>query len=764
MLQQTWNAQNYSVVPFDERSKSKYVAVDDGTSFPKIGESFYQVIAKECSDVSNADQFFKGGEPTWGDVACRIAPPRDAYLTLLEGLFEELLDVSVSGSAFIITGSAATGKTTLIRSLAYELATDTQSPVLIHIPGTPLDTHCLKLLADAEAPKRIVVCIHHASECLHQLDNFIADIKRFKLPVSLVLEERTNHWNTALVNSRLSFSVSEIELGGLSDNEIAQILDALDKHHCLGKLTGAAYEQQVSHFEAVAQKDLLVALRELTTLSHFDDIIRGEYETIPSPVAKEAYVYVSALGQIGLPVRFETLQHLLKIQWADFSKQVLAPAEGVLLSLQDYGRSRHNAGFRVETRHPIIASIIFAAAAADDEAKFAIINRLIGELDPGFPEDRRLLEDMTRKKGLVGTLASPHMRRAIYDQLERRLPGNAYVLQHRSILERELGNAEKAISYARQALATDKRNPVFANTLGFALEFAARSAAPMQRDAMISEASKYFEDGIKIVRGAEYSYLGKAAIIRQRIERENNQTQRGLLNAELLSLLEEASEATRGSNVIAGELAKQYEYLGSKDEAIAILKKALKLKESDERIRNLLVRMISNQGKLDEALKIALEGEKHDPTAWRTQRSIARLKRSLSQPVAAITGYYEAASRHNQGDPDLVAEYGAFLFEHGDYSGAQAVFEKGRLLKMSSVEKNVVREFWPDADGKRRVFSGKVSKIVGSYGFIMAIPANFEAMYWRTTTKTASLLQGDSVSFVVGFSAQGARAESIRQV
>lgn len=564
----------------------------------------------------------------------------------------------------------------------------------------------------------------------------------------------------ALASTRVSFSASEVELGGLSDGEIERILDALSKHNSLGKLTGASREQQVSHFEAVAQKELLVALRELTNpLGRFDEIIRHEYDTIPSTTAKQAYVYVSALGQLDLPIRFETLQRLLNIKYEEFGPLVLRPSEGVLLSMEDYGQSRHNAGFRVRTRHPIIASVIFAAAAVDDDAKFKIINSLVEELDPGYPEDARLLEGITRRKALVGTLASPHMRRAVYDKLEQLLPGNAYVLQHRSILERDLDNAEQAVAYARKAYAKDAKNPAFLNTLGFALEFAARTATPIQHDALLAEATKHFDAGLKLNRFDAFAYLGKAAVVRHNIDRASDPVKRRGLQAELLSLLEDAFEATGEDPLIAGELAKQRDALGSREEAIGIVKDALAKKPADERLRNLWVRMERERGRLDEALRIAIEGEKHDPTAWRIQRSIAQLKRLLEQAPEAIIGYYEAALRHNQGDPDLIAEYGAFLFMAGKYSEATVVFEKGRQLKNPTAEKTQIRYEWKDSTGKKKVFAGKVKEIRGGMGFAIAVPENFTAMFWRTRGWLAELKQHDSVKFAIGFSAQGPRAD-----
>lgn len=761
LLKGTWVGQKLQVVPFNTRSSQLFLKVDASTSFEKVGDSFYRVRHTDCPTTADPDRFFKGGEPTWGDIAQRIAPLRDAYTPMLGGIFEELIDASRAGSVLVLTGSAGTGKTTLLRTLAYDIASDSKCPVVVHIPDTPFDAKSLAPLVNTASPERIVIFVHHAAERFKQLDYFIADLKKLKIPATVILEERKNQWNVALANSRITFTAIEVEIGAsLSDKEILAILEALRNHNAMGKLTDAPYEQQLAHFESLSDKDLLVALRELAALSSFDDIIRDEYRRIPSEIAKKAYVYVSALGQLDLPIRFETLQHLLGIDFDAFGKEVLQPTEGVLLSLEDYGHSRHNAGFRVKTRHPIIASVIFDTAAFDDDAKFKIINLIIEELDPGYPEDAKLLEGITRNKALVGTLSSPLMRRAVYDKLEKVLPGNAYVFQHRSILEKSLDDADKAVAYARRAVAKDNRNPAFASTLGFALEFASRSAPPIQREALLVEASKIFDAGVKNNRFDAFAYLGQVYILRQKLNREHDYSKLQAFHADILSILEEAFEATNESDVIAGELAKQKQMLGSLDEARNVLKAALAKKPSNDRLRNLLVRMEAEQGKTEEALRVAIEGEKLDATAWRLQRQIARLKSQLGHPPTAVIGYFEAAMRHNQGDPDLIAEYGAYLMISGDMPAAAEVFEKGRLLSITSAEKNQIRRYWTDARNDRNVFSGKVSDIRGAVGIVTAVPENFRAVYWRTRSgRWSDLNQGDNVSFVVGFTTQGPRAE-----
>ena len=110
----------------------------------------------------------------------------------MDGLFEEIINPALSGSVFAVTGAAGTGKTTLVRSLAYDLSTDTDCIVLVHIPSTPFDARRIAPLHNSDKPVRIVIIVHSISECVRSFDTFIGDVKRLKLPVSFILEDRKN--------------------------------------------------------------------------------------------------------------------------------------------------------------------------------------------------------------------------------------------------------------------------------------------------------------------------------------------------------------------------------------------------------------------------------------------------------------------------------------------------------------------------------------------------------------------------------------------
>lgn len=761
MLKETWIAESRSNEAFHLHRPKDYVQADGTTRFPKVLESYFQIRPTECNGQPDPRLFFLGAEATWADIRDHIPAERDAFWPLSEAIFPELAEPNGPPGIYLITGAAGTGKTTLIRSIAFDLARGLDVTVLEHIPGTPLEAQLLGTLVDPSRLKRIVVIIRHAADNLRAIERFIEDAKRLALPLTLILEERRNQWNVASSAVRSHIVPAEYELGTLSEQEVDRILDQLSTYGGLGKLAGISRDYQRSHFMELAHKELLVALRELTSLSSFDEYVRDEFNKIPSERAKQAYVYVATVGQLNLALRYEILIRILHLSHTDLNEEIFKPTERVLISTEESGGSRHNAGFRLETRHPVIASIIFAMAAPDDDAKVLILNNLLTQLDTGFIEDYRLLREITRGRELISTIASAEKRRGIYDLLAELMPDDPYVLRQRSILERELGAAEKAVEYARLAVRLDKNNAASLNTLGLALELQARTTEdPMRRQALVSEASRLFEDGIQRDPADPFGYLGRVYLGRQMIERERDRRTKALMQADMLSQLEDAYEATDESDVIASQLATQKKQLGTTDEAITILQAGIDKAPANTRLRDLLIRYVAEGGELKKALDIALEGGKIDPTSWRLQRHIARLQRNLGGSVDSVKGYYEAAIRHHKGDLRLRVELGAYLFMNGEYSAAAAVFGGARDLPIPNYLKRQVTEHWRGDSRQDAIFAGKVWSISGASGYVMAVPQNFRAFFWRTDA-SLGLRENDDVRFSVGFNAFGALAHII---
>ena len=733
-------------------------------TFPQIGASFYKLVPEACVGSSNAAQFFRGGIYSWLDARDKIASKRDQYWTLLESLFPEFTDPTSPASLYVITGPAGTGKTTLCRTLAFDVAHDLSLPVLLHIPGTPLDARTLGAITDINNLKRILIVIRDGALYAEEISTFLYDVKRLKLPVSVLVEERKNEWEVAIHRNSLRFSPIEIELGAISEDEITNIIDSLEKYDCLGKLKGISREHQYAHFESVAHKELLVALRELTSDANFDDIIRDEYTSIPSELAKKAYLYVAAVGLANVPLRYEHLIRLLDIRFDQLGTEILRPTDRVLIEGDEYGGSRHNSGFALKARHPVIASVIFSSAAPDDEARYQILRSIVTQLDPGYREDKKLLEEIVRRTEILSTIGDPERKRAIFDIIARMLPRNAFVLQHRSMLERTLGNSINSVKFANQALDLEAHNPSIKNTLGLALVMTAKESTDnLKRQTYLTQARKIFEDGIQKDPANPYSYVGMTNVMKTEIESLSG-PDKVLHEADMLAMLQDAMDATSNSEIIAGQLAEQQKNIGETDDALRIVLEALKTKEADTKLRILETKLRMAAHDYPNALNAVLTGLKFDPNSWRLNHLAARILRRMKGADRAVYSHFEAARRQQKGDLSLAIEYAAFLFMHGSFAKAKEIFNEAQNLSIPSGDKRSYREWWTVSDDSKhnRIFDGVIKSIKGAVAIVVATPENFEAMFWQGQLSNDTFKVGEKVKFRVAFNAYGAQAKIIQ--
>jgi len=762
-VEQLWTGGGYNVISFEDQKNKKYYNVDDSARFPKVGNNYYKLNPTDCTGTSNAERFYKGGEPLWADVRDRIYNQRDAYDELLEIIWPELSEVKKPAGAYLVTGHAGTGKTALVKAFAYDLVKDFKVPVFIHISGTPLDPKVLASVLKKDATTRMILIINHAADYVHLLNDFLFDCKNLNLPLTIILEERKNQWNIAQESIKKSTSImGTVHLGNISNKEINIILDSLTKHKLLGKLSDIDREKQVEYFESVSHKELLVALRELTLEQSFDDIIKDEFGKISEPKAREAYLYVSTVGQIDLPMRYEVLTRILEISFTDLAK-IFPPTEGILISGEVVGNSRHNEGYNLTTRHPIIASIIFSTAAHNDDKKFEVINKILSNLDPGYHEDKKLLINITKRREFLNTFVSPQKKRAVYQRLATILPEDPYVYQHWALLEKDLENPSEALEHAKKCLSLDqKNNPIFRNTYGFVLIFVA-SKSKKYKERLIAEAQKIFSTDIKREPNNPFGYLGEANILKLNIRDSQDKKERIILNARLKSLLEEAFEATYESGEIASGLAELQRSSGDLKGAYNILSEALKSNPTDDRLRDALIKLKIEEENYTDALKIAVDGIKQDPTSWRLHRHIARCHRKTGATYAGIKGNYEAAIRFNKGSLNLLVELASYVFISKEQKDANNLFSQAIQMPMSSWEKHQITEWWYDEKKSKKEFSGKVISAEGGAGKILVIPDNFVVFFGRSRDLFRFKL-GDKVKFFIGFNARGPVATNIDQL
>ncbi len=359
--------------------------------------------------------------------------------------------------------------------------------------------------------------------------------------------------------------------------------------------------------------------------------------------------------------------------------------------------------------------------------------------------------------------ASAEKRRAIYERLAVILPDDAFVSQHRSILERELGNAELAVKFAREAVKRNPLNQPFLNTLGLALELESRTADRLKSQVLLFEAGKIFDENVRYEPASPFGYVGKANILRGKLDNERTQEGKAAVLTEAVAMLEEASELSGESPMITGELAWFRRKLGDLGDVVNLVKEGVRKNPADVRLRRMLVQFERDAGNVREAAATGIAGIQYAPTSWLLYRDVARLKRQLNDQTHVVKSFFESAIRHNKGDIALMIELGSFLFVRGNYIEYQKVFRDVDLLQIPGHEKTRIRERLR-AGSSLKSFAGKVKVLKGSNVYVAADSEGGDIFFWRSDAHSSILREGQRVSFHLGFNSKGAIAFDVEAI
>lgn len=735
-------------------------AVDENTRFPIVAESFYHLVPSLCTGEANPQMFFKGKEPSWADIRDGVPAQRDRQTSLENSLLDDLVDTKRSISAYLVSGNAGSGKTTLIRSTAYKFARDLNAEFYFHIPNTPIDSRTLLSLPSPE--KRRFIVFHDGAMIYDEICRFQENCKRDGLNLSIIIEGRTNLWQFSAQNSKHKLDVDEAKLNTLSDSEIDRILIALQRYECLGAIAPRPLEFQRSHFKRLSNNDLLVALRELTENNSFDNIIKNDYDQIPTRLGKLAVLFASAVGQIGIPLRYANLIRIIDVNWADLKRQVFLPTEEILYSGEVTGRSRNNSGFNVRIRHPRIASVIFDHYAPSDQEKVDIFKSLIGSCDPGFEEDRSLLNSIARNRKIFLSISNNQLRADIYESLRKALPGDPYIYQHSALLEKDSGNIDQALLFARKAIEIGGGRFIFKSTLSFIqVKQASLEKNEIKKDRILEIAIAVFKQGMNSQPENPYNYIGYCQALEEKLKITDKDSSTEIIS-EIISVLNHGYESTEESSEIASAMASCRKYFEDKELLESIATTAIKRSPTNPWLRDTLISLYIESGRKSDALNQAIEGISATPTAWRLYLHAARLLDEQSGNHSHICEHYEGAIRYNKNNLRLYSEYIYYLYRKGEYTKAVLVSKQARSSDVPHYLKKEIHRWWK-VGGHRKFFDGRIKEMEGNTGIITAIPENFTVFFLRTSMGMNDLRVGDFAVFQMGFNALGPIAENIEK-
>jgi hypothetical protein len=456
-LSMTAEAFAQNVAPkLSEGVKEGFAFLSSGSRFG--GPTKVPELTEIATDPNKRTEFLLGSEPIWADIQSGRAIERESDHELCEALISEF-DSAVK-RAFIISGTAGSGKsTTLIRAALY--VSNHGLRVGWVDRETSITTRVLRTQSrDGSLPDALF--IDDADIYGSELSPLIRE---------LVLSDRRPLVVTGLRSGRVDRALNPAVLKGvkmtervmphLADNDINDLIHALDRENRLGKLKGLTFAQQVAAFREQAGRQLLVAMIQATSGMRFEEKAADEFRDLQGD-AHNIYALLCVATFLG----FNLGRSEILVAVSDSSNTTLNALDG-LIRRNIVVQAGDQLNYRA--RHKVIAEIVFEHLK-NGGLLYEILSGLAKiaatETRPGMPRSARPMRLLIRvmNHDFLHRCLGMDRARTLYEELEPQLRSEAHFWLQRASLELEDGIIGLAENFIYQARGIAPDDPLIETT------------------------------------------------------------------------------------------------------------------------------------------------------------------------------------------------------------------------------------------------------------------------------------------------------------
>jgi len=720
----------------------------------------------------NPKKFYEGYDTGWGAIAQSLDFPRKV---VEEILYQSVLEEKSQTGArlFVLKGPAGSGKTIAMKRAAWEAAASLECLVLWMDQAGALNPEVFIELYGLTS-KRIFVFVDRGALHVDKVDALLHIAQQRNIPLTVIVAERYSEWNVYCAKLQRSWHPVELRLGNLSVNEIEALLDLLKKHDALGLLTEKSRPDQVKAFSEKADRQLLVALHEVTLGKPFEDIVFEEYQRIVPQEAQRLYLDICTLNQFGVRVRAGMISRISGIRFKDYEADFFDPLEKIILTSRD----PYSGDFQYRARHSRVASLVFRQACPSDEERIHQLVRMIHGFDIGYSIDRHALEDLTRGRRLAETLRSADSGRQIYEAALEIAPDTAFLFQQWAIFEMNhlSGSLSKADGLANRGRDIDPKSTAIIHTQAeISRRLALEAKSPLLKEQLRKQSRARLSE---IGANDNNSYVASTRcklhvdeledLLEVIGDKPRPQDEQALIEKarDTETALSRATQQFPDEPDLMQIEARLRELLKQKDRAIRALERALAAGPKGSGVAIRLARAYRDRKLNEKALTTLEQVLENNPDDKQACIEIAKLL--LSDPSASrekIERYF--ARSYDKGDNNFDARFlhAQYLFMIGKASEAMALFEE--IDRLANPE---FRQMPPSFDTPVTAllgrYNGAIEKKADTYIFIRSsvYPPSIYASDRTTEARIWQQLEfGTEVNFKVSFNRKGPVAIDLRE-
>ncbi len=401
-------------------------------------------------------EYLLGDEPQWSDILAGKAIER-AHDAVLYEAAERILDSNQPSAALAITGTAGTGKSTALMSLALKLS-GSGIPVLWVDKDSEASPFRMKNRV-RELRDKVVLAIDDADMYGRELLGLLRDLVPHTPSFLFAFAVRSGKLDqiTTTIRAHANLNLHEHVVPPLTDSDIDGLITVLEKNNRLGILTGASKADRQQAFRDQAGRQLLVAMIQATSGENFEKKAQDEYTEL-----EQTHKYPYALIAVATSLRYTLTKDEILLAQGDSPEEALIALERLT--------ARHLVLFNQTTsdyrcRHRVISDLVFDKVKEQGELSEVLVGLAWALATKGGPVlDRhskkgKFLIRIINHEFLLNTIGFMTAR-DLYTRLEVVLSGDYHFWLQRGSLEVEKGDirrAENFLGAARSLGAGDFR-------------------------------------------------------------------------------------------------------------------------------------------------------------------------------------------------------------------------------------------------------------------------------------------------------------------
>lgn len=716
----------------------------------------------EFEEVAPA-RFYSGFDDGWCCIIRKYDFSRKAGEKLLYAAADD--ETEVAQKFFLLVGPAGAGKTIALKRAAYDASDALDHMVFWLRRNGRLRAEFFQELYGLTG-KRAMLFVDHVSLHAEELASLLSKLRELHIPICVVASEREAEWHTYCSDLERSFPPELVHLGGLSEREAEDLVDLLERHNCLGMLAERPRAERIGAFMDKDRSDrqLLVALHELTQGKPFEEIILEEFQRILPNAAQSLYLDIATMHQFGVMARAGAVSRISGIRFEDFEQRFFQPLKNIVRVTKD--RFTGDNGYA--TRHVRVAQIVFSIVCRNDESRSTQLSRIISGLDAGYSSDKRILEGVCRGRKLAEQFSDVSYGREIFDSAMEAAPRSAFLFQQAAIYEytHRSGSLDRAQELADQSRSIDDYNHIYIHTQAeVARRKANQSATRVAKDKLRAQSRRYlnqiwFKDSIKALTFCNL-LVDEATDLLERISESAK-------DHEIIEFDEKVDEAverlTRAQREYPNEAefasveARLWQKLGESGLAVQALERAIDARPKNSSAYGRLAKIRKSAGEVEPCIGTLKKGLERFPDDKSLHLQLAlELIEGFETPSAQID--YHLKSSFTAGDNNLDARFyfAEYLFWAGKIDECFRMFQEIDKRALESYRKSAPIK--DDVITRKLVwYSGAVDTRKERFFFIRfgGFPSPiFAHMSSIGNVNYEDLGAGDSVDFRLRFNRKG---------